>query len=163
MHNREIVILEDNEERRQAMLARLNDRFPQFPVCFFHKPAKMIEYLEEALPRSLLLCLDHDLDLIPQSDGALHDPGNGMAVVDWLIAQPPACPVIIHSTNLHAAKAMKRNLRKSGWKADRITPYDDLSWINAEWFSAVRDVLISSTESRAALGETLVPGTSASR
>ncbi len=41
----EIVILEDNDERRQEMLARLRDRLPPFPVKFCVTAQEMIAYL----------------------------------------------------------------------------------------------------------------------
>lgn len=141
-----IVILEDNQERRNAMLVRLTDRFPQFSTNFFHEPAKMIEHLSRSLPQTLVLSLDHDLDLIPQPDGSLFDPGTGLAVADWLATQSPVCPVIIHSTNLPAAKTMKSRLQSAGWNARRITPYDDLAWIDAEWFASVRRILLRSSD-----------------
>jgi hypothetical protein len=140
----EIVILEDNPDRRDAMAARLQDRYPQYTRFFFHEPAKLIEHLSRALSQALVISLDHDLDLIPRSDGSLFDPGTGMMVVDWLATQPPVCPVIVHTTNLPAAKLMKRRLQSAGWQAQRITPYDDLAWINAEWFTGLRDLLLKS-------------------
>ncbi len=140
----EIVILEDNLDRQAAMLARLQDRFPQYPVWFFHEPQKFIDHVQASLSRTLAISLDHDLDLIPRTDGTLFDPGSGMTVVDWFVAQPPVCPVVIHSTNVPAAKTMKRRLQASGWSARRITPYDDLAWIDADWFDCLRDILVES-------------------
>ena len=80
----QIAILEDNPERREAMRDRLQDRFPQYPVYFFHEPVKLIEHLRSSLPDTLAISLDHDLDLIPHSDDTLFDPGTGMTVIDWL-------------------------------------------------------------------------------
>lgn len=138
----EIVILEDNQERRTAMQARLQDRFPQFGVSFFHEPANMMEHLRDCLTRTIVISLDHDLDLIACPDGTWHDPGTGMDVVDWLVQHQPACPVMIHSTNLPAAKLMQHRLREAGWQTKRCTPYDDLAWIDAEWFTGLRNLLM---------------------
>jgi len=138
----EIVILEDNLERRTAMAARLSDRFPQFALNFFHFPAEMISHLRRCSERTLVIALDHDLDLVPNPDGSLTDPGTGMDVAAWLSTQTPFCPVVIHSTNIPAAKEMASRLRKAGWTTKRITPYDDLEWIDAEWMTAVRQFLL---------------------
>lgn len=144
-----IVILEDSPERQAAMRNRLMDRFPQYPVFCFHEPERIIAQFQETLIQPLLISLDHDLDLIPGPDGSWHDPGTGMTVVDWLVTQPPRCPVIIHSTNLPAAKTMKRRLQHAGWDARRITPYDDLAWIDAEWFTAARQALLRAANAEA--------------
>ncbi len=138
----EISILEDNFERRQAMTARMQDRFPQYPLRFFHVPAQMIHHLQHNLQCTLLISLDHDLDLLPGADHAMIDPGTGMEVADWLQLQSPTCPVIIHSTNLSAAKQMTAKLRRTGWTISRITPYDDLVWVDAEWTSQARKFLL---------------------
>lgn len=151
----EIVILEDNQDRQDAMQARLKDRFPHHAASFFHEPAKMIAHLQLSWRSMRLISLDHDLDLIPRPDGSLHDSGTGMTVVDWLVAQPVVCPVIIHSTNVPAAKTMQRTLRSSGWIVRRLTPYDDLAWIDAAWLPMVSTCLNRSQEVSAPFPATL--------
>jgi hypothetical protein len=150
----EIVILEDNAERRQHMLARLRDRFPPFPVTFFPAAAPAIAYLQDHLRSVRLTCLDHDLEPEKPTDP---DPGTGRDVSDFLASQTPVCPVIIHSTNTHASLAMEADLTEHGWSVQRVTPYEGIAWVDREWFWAVREALLqrSSDSGLAIAPETL--------
>jgi hypothetical protein len=139
----EIVILEDNAERRHEMLARLHDRLPPMPVRFFTGAEEANAYLRQHLQRVQLISLDHDLE--PQSPGDA-DPGTGRDVANFLVSRPPVCPVIIHSTNLPASIAMECDLSDHGWKVQRVTPYEGVAWIDREWFWAVRDALLMFAE-----------------
>ena len=136
----EIVILEDNDERQQQMLARLRDRLPPCPVVFFKSAHQMLAYLPEQLANIRIISLDHDLEPEHPTDP---DPGTGRDVSNCLIEHAPCCPVILHSTNVHAVIAMEADLHEHGWQVTRVTPYDDLTWIDREWFWAVREALLS--------------------
>jgi len=61
----QIVILEDNAERRRLMQEMLDDRFPQFDIRFFMTAGETIAHLRENYDLLLAIILDHDLDLIP--------------------------------------------------------------------------------------------------
>jgi hypothetical protein len=140
-HEGEFLILEDNADRRVAMRTCVQEHFPQYRLLFFHEPSEFNAHLMQHGRRTVLISLDHDLDLIPQPDGTLRDPGTGMNVVDCLTLQSPSCPVILHTTNLPAAQNMQHRLRKAGWHVTRITPYDDLAWIDDKWLSCVKNRL----------------------
>src|SRR5688572_2555548 len=127
----EIVILEDNAERREQMLARLRDRFPPFPGSFFPAAPEAVAYLQDHLHRVQLISLDHDLEPETPNDP---DPGTGRDVADFLAKHAPACPVIIHSTNTHASLAMESDLTEQGWSVQRVTPYEGIAWVDREWF-----------------------------
>src|SRR5438105_2627012 len=100
---RTIAVLEDNADRTAAMRRCLEDRFYQFQARFFDEPAAMMDYLRTHLPETVVICLDHDLELKPGPDGLLIDPGTGREVAEFLARHTPVCPVVIHSSNSAAA------------------------------------------------------------
>ncbi len=137
-----IVILEDNSDRQAAMRACLADRFSQYDAHFFDNPAEMIAFLSEHLSDTVAISLDHDLDLIPGPDGRCIDPGTGREVADFLAQNKPTCPVILHTTNSVAAVGMETVLRDAGWKTRRVVPFDDMRWIETDWFFAIRRAIV---------------------
>jgi len=137
-----IAILEDNADRQAVMRRCLADRFYTFDAHLFDDPAEMIRFLDEHLAQTLVICLDHDLEIKTGPDGRLVDPGTGRAVADYLAGKAPVCPVIIHTTNADAAVAMKRVLHRAGWKTRRVVPFDDTAWIETDWFFAVRRAIV---------------------
>jgi hypothetical protein len=137
-----IVILEDNADRQTAMRACLADRFYTFEAHFFDDAGETIRYLDAHLADTLVISLDHDLELKAGPDGRSVDPGTGREVADFLAGRPPACPVIIATTNAPAALAMTSVLRGAGWKTCRVVPFDDTRWIETDWFFAMRRALV---------------------
>ncbi|HEY3789445.1 MAG TPA: cyclic-phosphate processing receiver domain-containing protein [Urbifossiella sp.] len=137
-----IVILEDNVDRRAIMRNCLADRFPMFETKFFESAETAIGYLRRNLPDTIAIALDHDLEFIAGSDGRLIDPGNGREVADYLAAQKPVCTVIVHTTNSDAAVGMTMVLRDGGWKTKRVVPFDDMNWIESDWFFAMRRAIV---------------------
>jgi len=98
------LILEDNRDRRVAMIGRLAERFPFLHVTFFDASKKMIEFMEsDKLQDIAMISLDHDLELISGSQGDWIDAGTGLDVARWLSKRPkPICPVVVHTTNSRA-------------------------------------------------------------
>lgn len=139
------VILEDNDERRAAMRERLMDRFPQYSVSFFSTAAECVDHLQRHLPGVLAVSLDHDLELIPIGNGRTLEPGTGREVADFLAAQAPSCPILVHSTNAPASVAMIQELEDSGWPVYQVSPYGDLEWISERWFPTLREAMSSWT------------------
>src|SRR3954466_10748263 len=107
-----IVILEDNVERQQAMRAWLADRFYSYEHQFFDDSSEMIRYLADHLSDTIVISLDHDLDLKPTPDGRCLDPGSGREVADYLAARIPVCPIVLATTNAPAAAGMELVLRE---------------------------------------------------
>lgn len=138
------LILEDNRDRRVAMIGRLAERFPFLRVAFFDSSEKMIEFMESDRQQDLvLISLDHDLEMIPGSQGDWIDPGTGLDVARWLSKRPkPVCPVIVHTTNARAGSKMMRLFEKSHWMSHRVVPHDDLAWIDTDWFQAARNAIV---------------------
>ncbi|WP_425616643.1 cyclic-phosphate processing receiver domain-containing protein [Anatilimnocola sp. NA78] len=142
-----IAILEDNLERQQAMKAWLNDRLYMYDHVFFDESAPMITWLQTFLPETLILSLDHDLELKPTGDGRWLDPGTGREVADFLALHEAHCPVIVHSTNAPAADGMDVALRARGWHVELVKPYGDLAWVDEAWWPAIKQNLrLVSTE-----------------
>ena len=137
-----IVILEDNSDRQTAMRACLADRFYTFEPHFFDDAEEMIRFLETHLSETLVISLDHDLDLKPEADNRFIDPGTGRMVADFLATKTPICPVVIATTNSQAGTAMSKTLRAAGWKTRRVIPFDDMRWIKRDWFFAIRRAIV---------------------
>jgi hypothetical protein len=139
-----IAILDDSLERCSEMLAVLKDRFHQFDIRCFQTPAEMIEFLEQRDDEIIAISLDHDLEPTRTENGSSPDPGTGRDVSRFLAGRKPVCPVIIHTTNVSAAAAMKAELEEAGWTTDRVYPMNDLQWIAEEWFPVMRRVIVDS-------------------
>ena len=60
-----IAILEDNIDRQEVMRAYLTDRFYMYDICIFDDASEMITFLHEHLTDTLVISLDHDLELKP--------------------------------------------------------------------------------------------------
>lgn len=149
----QIIILEDDDERRQHMLNCLSDRFPQYGVRFFVSATEMLDDLQQIdLNDVVLIALDHDLEMIPAEDGRLIDPGDGRDVASFLARQIPTCPIVIHTTNAPAGDSMQAALRDSGWKTLRVVPYGYHEWISQTWFRAVRKAIAWMERGRTAGG-----------
>ena len=137
-----IAIHEDNAERREAMQRCLTDRFYTFSHHFFDESGDMIRFLRDHLAETIAISLDNDLELKPAADGRMIDPGSGVEVAEFLATREPVCPVIIHTTNSSAAEKSKGLLEAAGWRTRRIVPFDDMSWIEADWYFALRRAVV---------------------
>ena len=145
---RTIAILEDNAERIAAMRECLYDKFPFFEVRFFPAAWEANDWIASDLPRAICFSLDHDLE--PLNDHPdTPDPGTGRDVANQLAQRAPHCPVIIHSTNTHAAQGMELVLNDAGWIVQRITPYNDLEWVRAAWLPTIRRAILKAIEATA--------------
>jgi threonine synthase len=151
-----IVILEDDVDRCQAMRECLADRFQTYDALFFDQPAELIRYLDQHLAETILVSLDHDLELIAGTDGKLRDPGTGLEVAQYLAHRKPGFPVILHSTNSDAVVKMQRMLQAARWRTHRVIPFNDLEWIPGEWLRTVRRAILASAESKP--GPAAAPG-----
>src|SRR5262245_30831024 len=137
-----IAILEDNQDRQAVMRNWLADRFYQYDVHIFDEADEMIRFLDQHLADTLVISLDHDLELKPDPQGRLIDPGTGREVADFLAGKKPVCPVIIHTTNADAAAGMDLVLREARWQTRRVVPFDDMEWIGLNWFPAIRRAVV---------------------
>jgi hypothetical protein len=137
-----IAILEDNADRQVVMRRCLGDRFYTFDAHFFDESGEMIRFLDQHLAETLVISLDNDLELKPGPRGRMIDPGSGVEVAEFLAGKPPTCPVVIHTTNTDAAAAMKTVLGAASWRTHRVVPFDDTTWIESDWFFAIRRAIV---------------------
>ncbi len=139
---RKIAILEDNADRQAVMRHCLADRFYTFDTHFFDEAEPMIHFLDRHLAETLVISLDNDLELKPGAHGRMIDPGSGMEVAEYLSGKATVCPVIIHTTNTQAAETIRNVLHAADWRTQRVIPFDDMKWIESEWFFAMRRAIV---------------------
>lgn len=146
-HFMRIMILEDNADRRTAMIEHIADCLPMFGVLFFATSESMIQALQTAVwDEVALISLDNDLDPVLH-DGKPVDAGDGLAVARFLVSRAPASeqttqpPLIIHSTNEIAATQMQQLFSAVNWRNDRVVPYDGESWIGEVWIQKARSAI----------------------
>ena len=132
-----IAVLEDDERRGDAMREEAKRLFPTVKAVFFDDAPSMMRWLKDNLLSVSLLCLDHDLGPNRERGGTIFDPGSGRDVADFLTTRQPSCPVVIHSANANSAYGMQFTLEEAGWSVERVVPFDDLAWIEAEWSGRV--------------------------
>ena len=128
-----ILILEDNAERLerfQAVVAELG-----VDIISWLDAHLMIAEMGQFLHSAALISLDHDLE--PTGP---RDPGDGLLVAKHLADLPPACPVIIHTSNGVRGDAMEGEFELAGWTYHRVAPIGD-DWIEADWHRVVARVL----------------------
>jgi hypothetical protein len=101
----------------------------------------MIRECAAFFPSAALVSLDHDLNPMPGISG---DPGTGLDVARFLGDFPPACPVLIHSSNTDLVWSMHNELRFAGWIVDRVGPLGT-DWIATSWLTHVRQLLAEHT------------------
>jgi len=135
-----IAVLEDNDERIGAMQRYLADKFPFFDVRFFRTAYAAIEWIPEHSSQIICLSLDHDLE----APAGEPDPGSGRDVAEFVARLQPQFPIVIHSTNTHAAIAMEALLQERGWTVSRVLPYGDLAWLAEIWLPAIRAAVVDS-------------------
>jgi len=132
-----LLMLEDNAERIERFTATLRLVDPALELRVWRNAWTMLREVEPLLPAAVLLCLDHDLDPDP---GSTQDPGTGWDVAQRLASLPPACPVIIHTSNAERGTWMEGEFDLGGWKFHRIAPLGD-NWIEQDWGRLVRRLL----------------------
>jgi len=139
-HTNVVAILEDDPWRVAEMRACIGLLLVDAEIVVFEVAAEMIAWLHGNLSRSLLISLDHDL---PINRGQSHwiDHGTGRQVADFLASQPPTCPVIVHSSNLHYAPGMCFALEDAHWPVTRVFPTDDVEWVRRDWGRAIKRLL----------------------
>ena len=157
-----ILILEDNADRRTAMLEHVADCLPMFGVSFFETSDSMINALKSANWNEIaLISLDNDLDPI-EINGHATDAGDGLAVARFLVelksmlaaSQITTPPLIIHTTNEIAALQMQHMFSVAKWRFERVTPYDGESWIGEVWIQKTRATIVENvTDRRTVAGE----------
>jgi hypothetical protein len=125
------------------MRSCLQQLFPSYEVNVFDGASEMIRWLKSHLRETILICLDHDLGANRIIDGNLQDPGTGRDVADYLSEENPCCSVLIHSSNAMAAPGMMMVLEDAGCTCSRLSPYNDLEWVQEAWIPELKNYLES--------------------
>ena len=129
-----IFILEDNDERIDNFKAALGHI-----ACHVEKTVpESIDWLSRNEGEILLFSLDNDL-YVPEYHG---DAGEGWELCEWILANLTKHPLLIHSTNIHAADKMQNACNRAGWECRTIPPYNGFEWIHDSWIKAVSDSII---------------------
>ena len=136
-----ILIMDDDEARLSAMNNMIAGSYPDYETVLIDNAPDTIAWLKDHLLSAALMSLDHDLGPNSKRDGETFDPGTGRDVVDYLVTQKPACPVIVHTTNHIARDGMLFALEGAGCKTSFVVPHDDLEWIHGTWKAEIEKYL----------------------
>ena len=136
-----IFILEDNPARLVEMRHVLDRELPNNTLRIEDDRDKAVAWLTEHQAEVDLISLDHDLDSVPRpGEDRSIDHGDGRGVVDYLEAQPPTCPVIVHTSNATAGDGMYYTLLRADWPVFRVYPFEHHRWIAQEWADQIREL-----------------------
>lgn len=131
-----LLMLEDDAERVQRFTETLHVIDPGLTLLVWRDAKAMIREVGVHLPNARVISLDHDLESL---DGG-SDPGDGLEVVKFLVAQPVVCPVIIHTSNGQGASWMAGEFELAGWRSWRVAPLGD-DWVEVDWRRLVKRLL----------------------
>lgn len=132
-----IVVLEDNEDRRNAMKQWLDERLSMYELLLTDDPDEFIRYLRDRANDIIVVSLDHDLyDRADQSTTL-----TGMLVVDHLMGLQPTFPVLLHTSNNRDGERMQSRLVNRDWYVDWVTPFDGTSWVATAWYYALKKAI----------------------
>jgi hypothetical protein len=133
MSQRTILILEDYDDRIRGFRRAVASLDREVGVRQWRDAPTMIAECAACLARACLISLDHDLAAVPGEA----DPGTGLEVAEFLSLHPPACPVILHTSNFDGRLAMQNRLRAAGWTVATVLPRE-VGWIQTSWLPAAR-------------------------
>jgi len=111
---------------------------------FFDSALDMRRFLENDLSDTIMISLDHDLELKAPRNGEAIDAGTGRDIVDFLAEQSPTCPIVIATTNSVAGDGMEFALKDAGCETHRVHPWGNLEWISTRRFRTLRDAIVNS-------------------
>jgi hypothetical protein len=131
-----LLMLEDDAERVRRFTQVLRAIDSELPLLIWRDAKVMIREVRPHLSAARLISLDHDLE--PLDGGP--DPGDGLEVVKFLVAQPVVCPVIIHTSNGERSNWMAGELDLARWRHWRVAPLGD-DWIEVDWRRLVKRLL----------------------
>ena len=137
-----IVVLEDNDDRRQAMKERLDERLSMYTLILTDDPDEFIKYIHEYKGNILAVSLDHDLYEREDCSTVL----TGMLVVDYLVQTEPSFPILLHTSNQPDGRRMQSRLRAAGWSVEWVTPFIDTSWIAKDWYCTLKRAIRSTSK-----------------
>lgn len=132
-----LLILEDNSERIERFTTTLKTIDPALRLVVWRSAWSMMDEAATFLPQARLISLDHDLEPIEGDD---RDPGDGLEVAKFLVAQSVRCPVIIHSSNTERSTWMAGEFELARWQYKSVAPIGE-DWIEQDWRRVVQRFL----------------------
>ena len=132
----QILILEDNQERRDGFTAVLKELASDCEIIYWHNARVMVEDLPAHLENARIISLDHDLNEVEAAENA----GDGLLVAEFLARQLPGCPVLVHSSNYERSLSMVNELSYARWRVERVGPVC-ADWITTLWKPAIAKLL----------------------
>lgn len=135
-----IAILEDDEDRVEAMGGALEELGLIHRTFFFDNAPEMIAWLEENLDRVSVISLGRVLRATRVREVGPSHPGEGGDVAAWLAQRASACPVLLHTLDPKGRDGMHAALKAAGWTVDSVTPDNDLEWVRRAWIQRVREL-----------------------
>jgi FixJ family two-component response regulator len=136
MHQRTILILEDDDDRVRGFQNAVASLGREFSVRVWRDAPSMIAESSVSFARAGLISLDHDL----QALAGEADPGTGLDVAEFLSLHPSLCPVILHTSNFDGRLAMHNRLRAGGWTVATVPPRG-ADWIQTSWLPIARRLI----------------------
>ncbi len=136
MHERTILMLEDDEDRVRGFQSAVASLGQDFRLRIWRDAPTMIAEGPACFAEALLISLDHDLEAM---SGEAY-PGTGLDVAEFLSLHAPMCPVILHTSNFDGRLAMHNKLRTSGWTVATVPPRE-ADWIQASWLPMARRLI----------------------
>jgi FixJ family two-component response regulator len=128
MHQRTILILEDDDDRVRGFQKALASLGRDFCVRIWRDAPTMIAESPACFAKACLISLDHDLEMVAGES----DPGTGLDVAEFLSLHPPLCPVVLHTSNFDGRLSMHNELRAGGWTVATVPPRE-ADWIQTSW------------------------------
>ena len=110
---------------------------------FLRRIPEMIRFLDEQLNETLVISLDNDLELKPGPDGRMIDPGSGAGSRRILAGKACRMPGDhSHDEQPSRGRDARRASRGADWRTHRVVPFDDMKWIESDWFFAIRRAIV---------------------
>ena len=131
-----VLILEDHAGRVAGFEQAVGKLEGDLTVKVWRDAHSMLAECAAYLDEACLISLDHDLI----AERGQPDPGDGVEVATYLASFPPACPVIVHSTNHERVHSMLNELRFAKWENCRVGHMGD-DWIEKDWLPLAREFI----------------------
>lgn len=131
-----ILILEDNQDRREGFVKVLKTLAPDCEVRFWNNARLMVAESASYLEDTCLISLDHDLNEVD----AAENPGDGLLIAEFLAGKNPVCPVVVHSSNYERSWSKVNEFKYAGWEIERVGPVC-ADWIDTLWKPVIAKLL----------------------
>lgn len=130
-----LIILDDSIDRLDRFQSILNAWPETTESRHWRTAVEFVAHVRAHLSDADLISLDHDL----YSDDDV-DPGDGLDAARYLAGVEPACPVIVHSSNVDRSLQMVGVLENADWTVKRVGAVGP-NWIEHDWSMVARSLM----------------------